>query len=270
MFIKLNLDLDEKLDLFTELSKQIDFEDVLKGRRGTVILNQEGDNIPIVRTTTVYDKPAQTFTNTHFDIINSIKEALEKNKALIKKEAENIDANLAFYNALIEIYDNKYRKMGFHTDQALDLKNESYICLFSCYENDSNNQDDLRTLRVKNKRDGKQFDLTLENRTAILFSTSTNRKHLHQIILDGNKKAENRWLGVTFRVSKTFVKFIDSVPHIEITNEDNIKTFTELKQASIQERKAFYKFKGIENRKVNFEYPQIDWTISPSDRTKPV
>ena len=37
--------------------------------------------------------------------------------------------------------------MKYHSDQALDLADNSYICIFSCYDNPIN----LRTLRIKNK-----------------------------------------------------------------------------------------------------------------------
>ena len=50
---------------------------------------------------------------------------------------------------MIEIYDSKYCKMGFHTDQSLDLQENSYIGIFSCY-NDPTTKD-LRKLKVKNK-----------------------------------------------------------------------------------------------------------------------
>lgn len=40
---------------------------------------------------------------------------------------------------MIEIYDSKYRKIKFHTDQAFDLVEDSHICIFSCY-NDINTE----------------------------------------------------------------------------------------------------------------------------------
>jgi hypothetical protein len=235
--------IDVELDLFSELSKSSNFENVCTradGRKGGILVNNT-DLVPIVRTTTIYKEPAQKFLQIHYDIMNKIKEKCKM--------------DVEFNNAMIEIYNPSYRKMGFHTDQALDLQDNSFICLFSCYENESNNN--WRKLKIKNKITGKNSEVLLENNSAVLFSTSTNKKHLHKIVLESNT-AKNRWLGITFRLSKTFVKFIDGVPHIY--PGDKI-----LRVANLNERKEFYKCKGKENAIVEYVYPEIDYTISESD-----
>jgi hypothetical protein len=243
MFSKSILDIKE--DTFKECSKSINVEDVVMGRKGTVLVDCDNDIIPIVRTTTIYNEPVQNLSPFHYDIINKIKENFQ-----------NLD--IEFNNALIEIYDSKYRKMKFHTDQSLDLEEDSYICLFSCYENMSNNIEDMRKLKIKNKITNECSEFLLENNSVILFSTLYNHKYLHKIILESHK-AQNRWLGITFRLSKTFIKFINNNPHM--CHNDEI-----LRIASDEEKTEFYKHKGIENKEDEYTYPEINYTISASDQ----
>jgi len=149
--------------------------------------------------------------------------------------------------------------MDFHTDQSLDLKEDSYICLFSCYENgnETNETNTLRKLKILNKKTNELSEIALKNNSAVLFSTSTNHKFQHKIILESDKSI-NRWLGITFRLSKTFVKFINNKPYI---NDSDIS----FKMASDDEKKAFYKQRGKENSNIEHTYPDINYTISKSD-----
>ena len=121
MFKKIKLDISS--NIFEEFSKSIDFENIINGRKGTILVNNINNLIPIVRTTTMYNKPVQTFLPIHYDIINKIKNKIGDINDKIKKE--NIDKSelfnieikdIEFNNALLEIYDSKYRKMTFHTD----------------------------------------------------------------------------------------------------------------------------------------------------------
>ena len=128
--------------------------------------------------------------------------------------------------------------MGYHTDQSLDLQEDSFICIFSCYKNVTV-PSDLRKLQVKNKSTKKSFDIKLENNSIILFSTSDNKKHLHKIALDC-KKSTNEWLGITFRLSKTLIKFMDNIPYIFPDNKI-------LRIANNSERNEFVKHKRNEN-----------------------
>jgi hypothetical protein len=114
MFSK--FDMNYKNNLFEELSKSTKFEKLGKGRYGAVLADIHKNVVPIVRTTTKYNNPIQKFSQIHYDIMKNIKD-------------------INFNNALIEIYDKVYTKMGEHSDQALDLDINSYICLFSCYNN---------------------------------------------------------------------------------------------------------------------------------------
>lgn len=242
MFTKTILNLPT--NLFAELANSADFENVAKGRLGANLVNQQANVIPLVRTTTNYTKPNQKFLSIHLDIIAEIK-------------ASRPNDNLEFNNALIEIYNNQYCKMGFHTDQALDLQDDSSICLYTCYNNPSTRH--LRKLSVKNKITGQSFDVVLEHNSIVVFTVDDNRRHQHKIILDSiNPPANDIWLGITFRQSKTFITF-----------ENNIPMFNPLgpilSLANQAQRKEFYKLKGIENTTVNYTNPIISYTLSQGD-----
>ena len=238
MFNKFTLDYQK--NIFEELSTSIIFEDIVTGRKGTNIVDYKNDLIPIVRTTTSYNKPAQKFLPIHYDIIENI------------KKVSNIK-DLELNNALIEIYDNQYRTMGFHSDQALDLTENSYICIFSCYDNNSS----LRKLKIKEKSTKKESEIVLDHNSVIIFSTETNKKYLHKIILDTNK-SQNLWLGITFRLSKTFIQFINEIPYFYKSNKI-------LRLANQDEIIKFRKLKGDENANTEHNYSDIDYTLSASD-----
>jgi len=238
MFNKFTLDYQK--NIFEELSTSIIFEDIVTGRKGTNIVDYKNDLIPIVRTTTNYNKPTQKFLPIHYDIIENI------------KKVSNIK-DLELNNALIEIYDNQYRTMGFHSDQALDLTENSYICIFSCYDNNSS----LRKLKIKEKSTKKESEIVLDHNSVIIFSTETNKKYLHKIILDTNK-SQNLWLGITFRLSKTFIQFINEIPYFYKSNKI-------LRLANQDEIIKFRKLKGDENANTEHNYSDIDYTLSASD-----
>lgn len=229
-------------DLFSTLSKGVQFEDVIKGRKGAVLIDVKDGLIPLVRTTSKYEIPAQRFQDIHYNIITKI------------KEESKIDTQ--FNNALIEIYDDRYFKMGFHSDQAQDLMDDSYIAIYSCYKNKPTDNN-LRTVIIKNKRTKGSSVITMEHNSVILFSLSTNSQHLHKIVLN-NDGQDNQWLGITFRMSKTFIRHVNNVPYLYTAGPV-------LKMANEEERKIFYKLRGRENKKIEFEYPGLNFTISPSD-----
>ena len=108
-------------NLYEALLKSVRFEDVTRGRQGTVLVAPDDTRgIPIVRTTTKYAAPAQCFQLVH---------------ARLAQQIQHIASlPVAFNNALIEHYSNAYATMGFHSDQALDLEDGSSIAVFSCYQ----------------------------------------------------------------------------------------------------------------------------------------
>lgn len=262
MFIQ--FDLYNKDNLFEQLAVGTEFEHITDGRVGAVVADFKDNFIPLVRTTTKYEKPTQKFTNLHYELVERIKRFSAK-------------PDLKLNNALIEIYDDNYRKMGFHSDQALDLEDDSYIAVYSCYKNPMKSAVNPRKLVVKKKvpkgESSKCFKIDMHHDTVILFSTKTNREHLHKIVLEGNKFDENKWLGMTFRLSKTFVQNIIMKEHeplcsyscISTTNKGVYRGALYFTQATEREAHEFYKLRSKENKTVDFEYPLITYTISPSD-----
>ena len=239
MFTKFIIDYQK--NIFEELSKSIEFDDLIVGRKGANIVDYKNNLVPIVRTTTNYNKPTQKFLPIHYNIIENIKKS---------SKIEGLELN----NALIEIYDSQYRTMGFHSDQAMDLAENSYICIFSCYDDPLS---DIRKLKIKNKETDEHSEIQLEHNSVTIFSTETNKKHLHRIILETNK-LNSKWLGITFRLSKTFIQFINEIPYFY--PGDKV-----LRMSNEEEKKLFRKYKGIENSKIGYDYPEIDYTISIGD-----
>lgn len=246
--------------IFNKLLNSADFEDVANGRKGNHLVDSQGDQVPIVRTTTKYNKPANYFAEIHTDIVESIKSVACDNQDL-----QNLP--LSFNNALIETYDHSYTKMKYHSDQNMDLADGSFIALFSCYEQlDELPEQALRKLKVKSKATEEEFEFSLENNSVILFSLFTNTNFQHKIVLEipEDSKLDNlnqRWLGITFRQSKTFIHFKDGVPHF--SNGELLKL------ADKEQSKAFYKLRSLENSSVNFSYPAISYTLSTGDILEP-
>lgn len=236
-------------DWFAELLASVRFEDVGKGRQGAVLTKPEDTRgVPIVRTTTKYAAPAQCFKPVHDRLARRIQEAAS--------------LSVDFNNALIENYTGAYTTMGAHSDQALDLADGSFIAVFSCYEHPALTNS-VRKLLVEPKEGGERVAVPLAHNTAVVFSLGANRRLRHKIVLDAPPRApENRWLGVTFRVSKTFV-----------TSRDGRTFFADgspLTLADEGQRREFYHLRGRENAETDFTYPRIAYTISESDLVPPL
>lgn len=255
MFKKIILPTLNHENIFEKLSQSVEFELVAKGRKGA---NLVGPDNSIVRTTTAYEIPNQNFSAVHYELIEQIKSAFPL-------------VDIEFNNASIEIYDDNYKKMKFHSDQSLDLEEKSYICIYSCYTNPHTAP--TRTLRVKEKTDNvsnyipnsNYIDIKLEHNSVILFSTETNSKHLHQIIcthVHSNKQVQdssnNLWLGLTCRLSKTFIYHQNHTAYITSNHQP-------LVQANQEQKQEFYKNRKLENSNIGFKYPDINYTISPGD-----
>ncbi|HEY1195399.1 alpha-ketoglutarate-dependent dioxygenase AlkB [Flavobacterium sp.] len=244
-------------NLFDELSNSVDFENVAKGRIGNHLVKISDKGIPIVRTTTLYTIPAHDFGPIHQQILQSI------------NDTNQIDfANeLDFNNALIEMYDCNYSKMKYHSDQCMDLEPDSYIGLFTCYENPSQLTDRLlRRLKIKNKETEEEFEIPLQHNSIVLFSLETNTKYLHKIVLESfsglkSSESDNRWLGITLRKSKTFIHFNDGKPYFP--NGELLVL------ADDEQKKEFFKLRGEENNNINFVYPKMPYTLSLGDTMLP-
>lgn len=255
-FRKMSLSLDG--DMFAELSAGIHFEKTGKGRLGNHLMQMKDSTIPLVRTTSRYDEQGHTFSNAHMDLAERISASIPEDQ---KSKA------FEFNNALIEVYDHRYHKMKYHSDQCLDLARDSFIALYSCYEHPTSLASKyVRKLRVMDKETEEEFEFELGHNSVVLFPMEANRKYLHKIVLDRAiqpKKTEvdNRWLGVTFRQSKTFIQFREGTPYFLGGRE--------LRMATEEEEMEFFKLRGQENRSMDFEYPALYYTISPADLLPP-
>ncbi|QIL42075.1 hypothetical protein G7074_24090 [Pedobacter sp. HDW13] len=258
-FQKITLSFD--INLYEKLITSVDFECVAKGRIGNHLVKIEEKGVPIVRTTTAYHIAAQNFSSIHDFIIEHI------NFAIKDSELNNLPP-VDFNNALIEVYDFNYSKMNYHSDQGLDLDANSYIGLFSCYKNPEELSDNqLRKLIVKEKGSDEELEIPLTHNSLILFSVETNSKFLHKIILDRmfhqkTLQSDNKWLGITFRKSKTFIQFEDNLPYFANGQL--------LESASEEQKAEFFKLRGQENRLINFDYPELTYTLSIADRLMPI
>ena len=248
-------------DMFNELCSAVDFEELGKGRKGNHLVRLEDEHIPLVRTTSKYNKPAHRFSAAHHSIAQTI-------IATAQQEEELKGASVSFNNALIEVYEKSYHKMKYHSDQALDLDEDSYVALYSCYEHpDEVSLPLMRRLRIRDKATNEEHEFLLENHSVVLFSLATNSRYQHKIILDTstNKKDvlnENRWLGITFRQSKTIIQFKKGLPYF--------KNGEQLKLADENQQREFYMLRGEENKSMNFQYPWIGYTLSKSDTIMPI
>jgi len=252
------VDADKAITAFDALSSGVDFEDVTKGRVGNHLVDVSEAGVPIVRTTTRYEKPAHCFSAAHHEVVRCIQQAARRNPTLQKVPA--------FNNALIEIYGREYHKMGYHSDQALDLAEGSFIALYSCYER-PDDRSALRTLKVKEKTGDEETSILLEHNSVVLFSLETNTRHLHKIVLEpkpspNTEAPDNRWLGLTFRESGTYLRFEDGAARL--ANGDLLQLADE------DQRKSFYRMRGQENRDMAFVYPEVGFTISAADLLEPV
>ena len=232
---------------FAELFASTQFEAVGKGRLGAVLVKvDEAGDVPLVRTTTRYGLAAQRFRAVHERLAQQIRE-----RAALA---------VGFNNALIESYTNAYTTMGAHSDQATDLADGSFIAVFSCYEHPEVNPP--RTLVVEPKASGDDgFEIPLTHNGVVVFSVDTNRLFRHKIVLD-RSAAENRWLGVTFRTSRTLVRFLDGHPCFP--------DGTRLTPADEDQRREFYRLRRRENTETDFTYPPLSYTVSESDLLPPV
>lgn len=257
-FSKITLDI--VTNLFGELFSATNLEPVAKGRLGNHLVKMDDRGIPIVRTTTKYSIPAQNFVAIHHALVERINDTISGNKM-------GDIPPLHFNNALVEVYDATYTKMNYHSDQSLDLDHDSYIGLFSCYEKPEELTDQhIRKLKIRDKVSEEEFEYALTHHSVVLFSLATNTKFLHKIVLDAvpNSKSQipgNKWLGITFRTSKTYIQF-----------EDNVPLFSNGKRLELADKEqetTFYKLRGEENRNLNFVYPELTYTVNVADTMLP-
>ncbi|MET9952266.1 hypothetical protein ABZ135_12050 [Streptomyces sp. NPDC006339] len=235
-------------DLFAELSASVRLEDLGKGRRGAVLTRiDETGAVPLVRTTTRYGSPAQPFLPVH--------------ERLARRIREHAGLPGDFDNALVETYTNAYRRMGAHSDQALDLAEDSFIAVFSCYRDPS--AAPSRKLVFETKDPGAEtYEIPLAHHGVVAFSVGTNRRLRHRIVWDAPAQApDNPWLGVTFRLSKTLVRHRDGQVYLP--------GGARLTAADEEQRREFFRLRRRENDETDFVYPPLTYTVSDSDLMPP-
>lgn len=236
-------------DLFAELSASARLEDVGKGRRSATLTRvDEAGGVALVRTTTQYGNPAQRFRPVHERLARRIRE-------LAALTAD-------FNNALIEAYTNVYTTMGSHSDQALDLADGSFIAVFSCYRRPEAGP--LRKLVFEAKEPGGEtFEIPLPHNGVVAFSVDSNRLLRHKIVADKPiGTTDNEWLGVTYRTSKTFVRY--EAGHAYLPEG------ARLTLADEEQRREFYRLRRRENSETDFRYPPLTYTVSEGDLIPPV
>jgi hypothetical protein len=230
---------------FDALLASVRWDDVARGRRGAVLVQPDADGaVPIVRTTTAYRAPAQPFRPVHAHLAHAVR----------RVAALSADFN----HALIEHYTPAYATMKHHSDQALDLAEDSSIAVLSCYRDPARPS---RRLLVRPKQPGgSPFELVLAHASVVTFSLATNRRFTHAIVPCAGAPA-NDWLGVTFRVATTRVRFVDG--HARLADG------TPLTLADDDQRRAFLALRRRENAELDFTYPPLSYTISESDLWPP-
>ena len=253
--------------------------------------------MPIMRTTAKYKQLAQWFRDVHNVLAEQIRTACglgsdELNNALMH----------------IETYTSEHAKMGFHSDQALELADNSTIAVFSCYEHPELTltlppRKLVIVMKAENGAGGGQggqggqangqthtaastttFEIPLPHNSAVVFSTATNRRFQHKIVPGhdastsdgGGTPPENRWLGVTLRTSKTYMRYQDtgsalsaSVPAESAAQGPFFEDGSVLALANEEQTKGFYGLRREENNRTDFWYHPLSYTISVSDLQPP-
>ncbi|MFD8009538.1 hypothetical protein [Streptomyces sp. NPDC058955] len=233
---------------YAELSAATRLEDVGKGRTGAVVTRIDASGgAPLVRTTTRYANPTQRFRPVH--------------ERLARQIQQQAALPLGFNNALVERYTHAYKKMGGHSDQALDLADDSFIAVYSCYRHPEANPQRKLIFESKESAD-ERYEVPLAHHGVVVFSVDTNRRLRHRIVWDAPaQEPDNPWLGVTFRTSKTTVRFGDGHAYLP--------EGARLTLADDEQARAFYRLRRRENDETDFTYPPLTYTISESDLMPP-
>lgn len=218
-------------------------DEVTQGRRGAVLVEPDASGVPIVRTTTQYRVAAQLFRPLHARLAQAIRQT-----GLLPQPLNN---------ALVEHYTSDYAKMKRHSDQAQDLADGSWIAVYSCYREPALPS---RRLLVHPKAAGSAFEVPLEHGSVVAFSVDTNRRFTHAITLR-SPAPDNEWFGITFRTSKTLLRFIDGRPILP--NDEPLAL------ASGDERRELLQMRRRENDETDFVYPPTSYTLSESDLLPP-
>lgn len=244
-----DFDLAAAADLFSRLEAELlgALEPVGKGRAVANLVDATAEATPVVRTTAVYSQPAVCFTHT-------IRELTERVRALVEAKTGDSAPVPPFNNVMVEVYTTEYRKMGFHSDQAQDLADGSWIAILSVYDTPTAA---LRKLVIEDKANsGASKEIVMTHNSVLFFSLATNATLRHKIVLaDNSQPGSGRWMGLTMRTSKLWIT----------------PASAQLRLATDAERAEFLRLRATENRTVGmFDWPPLAFTISPSDLLAPV
>ncbi len=205
----------------------------------SILVQPENDQVPIVRST--YAPKYQIIPPHCKSILKAAQIVLEQNQS-----------HVVFNNVLAECYQAEKRRMAFHTDQALDLKDDTFICLYSIYNDES--EPNLRKLVVRNKTTQVVEEIALLHKSIVVFSTNTNRHFLHKIVSPNERPTSSEWIGLTFRCSKTSI--------IELNGRLWTSDGNPLDIASDEQLKEFYANKKQENKQINFQWPNTPYVVN--------
>jgi hypothetical protein len=262
--IILDLSLEESklgmgMGMFDYIYSHTNWEFITKGRYCANIVNtsigSESDNvsIPIVRTTTKYTKPVQLLTQEYSRIIDII---MDQTNNMIQQS----NGSIKWTNGMIELYDDNYRTMGFHTDQMQDISPGTYICIISLYPSNAK----PRQFYIKNKQSNLVRIFPMDNYSVIIMDTNENKQHVHKII---SNQSSGYWIGITLRYSQTWITWKDQECYLLSANQTKLIKFS---IGTESDQTLYYKMKKNENSMIEWEWPYLTWTISPSDLIKPI
>jgi len=255
---------------FDSLSKGIvNWEATGKGREGAILVRKCEQGVPIVRTTTKYEKAAHTFGKLHEQLADKILEHAAAEVDVVPAKQLN--------NCMIERYSNLYKTMGFHSDQAQDLEDGTSVFVFSCYKHPDKVQNPRKLVvqkknpeeegdkklatpekgsKNKNKRadngdSSDTFEIPMPNNSVVCFSLETNKHWKHKIVINDPQKPDdgNEWLGLTFRTSKFFAG--------------------DATLATPEQAHEIYRLQKCATTDASFVWPKLDFTLSPSDLLEP-
>ena len=256
--------------IFWHVYSSIRWDNVTRGRQGANLVNVDRDPetgteyVPIVRTTTAYHEQMQ-----HFSVpVDYIQKCIN---AKVAADSSGDATPMSFNNVMAEVYTDECRNMKFHSDQALDLDPETYIAVFSCYDDPSAPPRALRIIHKDSDPEDPQSyqDISMDHQSVIVFSVETNKFYRHKIIQETSETG-SRWLGLTFRCSATFVYRADGSASEHTAHTRFRDTGKLLELADKEKKQKFIRYKGRENREA-FEYPSgICYTLSPHDFWPPI
>lgn len=152
---------------------------------------QDSPEVPLVRSTMSLQNRTWPWTREIADLAKAIETAFSV---------------APFNNVMVEDYTAAYSTMKWHSDQAQDLEPASHIALLSF---DEEPRGGTRVLHVKEKAaGGAMTTLALGHLSVVLFSVEDNARFLHRIT------GQKAWRGITFRRSRTRVKFVQGAPMV--------------------------------------------------------